>query len=244
MDNHTAVPKSEQHFSFDGFVVGPSNRFAYEVAIEFAKTHTFEHNNPVLIYGPNGVGKTHLLYAIRDAMGAENHIFYITVGQFIQDLLDTIHTGTYSAFPEKYLDAKVLLVDDIQFLSEKKATQDTFCRLYDLLFSQGCQLIITADCHPNKLVGIEKRLLDRLCGDLIIYIDKPDLKMRTELVKYKAAQKGLLLSHELIHFIAQNAVGGCRQIDGALLLLQAADCLRPGIKAEELLTEHFGKIHR
>ncbi|HIR30619.1 MAG TPA: chromosomal replication initiator protein DnaA [Candidatus Faecousia faecavium] len=205
-------------FTFDNFVVGPSNRFAHSAAIAVSKTPGQVYN-PLFLYGPPGVGKTHLLYAIANGIRKENpnaNIVYIKGDQFTNELIDAIKNGKNIEFRSKYREADLFLVDDIQFIAGKESTQEEFFHTFNKLYEEHKQIVLTSDRKPDDMLTLEERLRSRFLWGLIADINPPDYETRMAIIKNKAKQLGLNLSDEVCNYIAVNITSNVRQIEGTV----------------------------
>ena len=205
-------------FTFDNFVVGPSNRFAHSAAIAVSKTPGQVYN-PLFIYGPPGVGKTHLLYAIANGIRKENpnsNIVYIKGDQFTNELIDAIKNGKNIEFRSKYREADLFLVDDIQFIAGKESTQEEFFHTFNKLYEEHKQIVLTSDRKPDDMLTLEERLRSRFLWGLIADINPPDYETRMAIIKNKAKQLGLNLDDEVCNYIAINITNNVRQIEGTV----------------------------
>ena len=210
-------------FTFDNFVVGPSNRFAHSAAIAVSKTPGQVYN-PLFIYGPPGVGKTHLLYAIANGIRKENpnaNIVYIKGDQFTNELIDAIKTGKNIEFRSKYREADLFLVDDIQFIAGKEATQEEFFHTFNKLYEEHKQIVLTSDRKPDDMLTLEERLRSRFLWGLTADINPPDYETRMAILKNKAKQLGLDLSDDVCNYIAINITSNVRQIEGTVKKIMA-----------------------
>ncbi len=205
-------------FSFDSFVVGSSNRFAHGAAIAVTN-HPGEVYNPLFIYGPPGVGKTHLLYAIANGIRKENpdaNIVYIKGDQFTNELIDAIKTGKNIEFRNKYREADLFLVDDIQFIAGKESTQEEFFHTFNKLYEEHKQIVLTSDRKPDDMLTLEERLRSRFQWGLIADINPPDYETRMAILKSKANGLGLNLDDDVCNYIAINITNNIRQIEGTV----------------------------
>ncbi len=205
-------------FTFDNFVVGPSNRFAHSAAVAVSKTPGQVYN-PLFIYGPPGVGKTHLLYAIANGIRKENpnaNIVYIKGDQFTNELIDAIKTGKNIEFRSKYREADLFLVDDIQFIAGKESTQEEFFHTFNKLYEEHKQIVLTSDRKPDDMLTLEERLRSRFLWGLIADINPPDYETRMAIIQNKAKQLGLNLSDDVCNYIAINITSNVRQIEGTV----------------------------
>jgi len=205
-------------FTFDNFVVGPSNRFAHSAAIAVSKTPGQVYN-PLFIYGPPGVGKTHLLYAIANGIRKENpnaNIVYIKGDQFTNELIDAIKNGKNIEFRSKYREADLFLVDDIQFIAGKESTQEEFFHTFNKLYEEHKQIVLTSDRKPDDMLTLEERLRSRFLWGLIADINPPDYETRMAIIQNKAKQLGLALNDDVCNYIAINITSNVRQIEGTV----------------------------
>ena len=205
-------------FTFDNFVVGPSNRFAHSAAIAVSKTPGQVYN-PLFIYGPPGVGKTHLLYAIANGIRREKpdaNIVYIKGDQFTNELIDAIKNGKNIEFRSKYREADLFLVDDIQFIAGKESTQEEFFHTFNKLYEEHKQIVLTSDRKPDDMLTLEERLRSRFLWGLIADINPPDYETRMAIIQNKAKQLGLNLSDDVCNYIAINITNNVRQIEGTV----------------------------
>jgi len=199
-------------------VVGPSNRFAHSAAIAVSKTPGQVYN-PLFIYGPPGVGKTHLLYAIANGIRKENpdaNIVYIKGDQFTNELIDAIKNGKNIEFRSKYREADLFLVDDIQFIAGKESTQEEFFHTFNKLYEEHKQIVLTSDRKPDDMLTLEERLRSRFLWGLIADINPPDYETRMAIIQNKARQLGLNLSDDVCNYIAINITNNVRQIEGTV----------------------------
>ena len=205
-------------FNFDNFVVGPSNRMAHSAAIAVSKAPGQVYN-PLFIYGPPGVGKTHLLYAIANGIRRQNpnaNVVYIKGDDFTNELIRAIQTGTNIEFRSKYREADLFLVDDIQFIAGKEATQEEFFHTFNKLYEEHKQIVLTSDRKPSDMATLEDRLRSRFEWGLIMDIQPPDYETRMAILKNKAKQLGLNLDDDVCNYIAINVTNNVRQIEGTV----------------------------
>ena len=210
-------------FSFDNFVVGPSNRFAHGAAIAVSN-HPGATYNPLFIYGPPGVGKTHLLYAIANEIRRNNptaNIVYIKGDQFTNELIAAIQSGKNIEFRSKYREADLFLIDDIQFIAGKESTQEEFFHTFNKLYEEHKQIVMTSDRKPGDMLTLEDRLRTRFEWGLQASIEAPDYETRMAIIKTKATSLGLELSDEVCNYIAVNVTNNVRQIEGTVKKIMA-----------------------
>ena len=205
-------------FSFDNFIVGPSNRFAHGAAIAVSNTPGQVYN-PLFIYGPAGVGKTHLLYAIANGIRKQNqnaNIVYIKGDQFTNELIDAIKNGKNVEFRSKYREADLFLIDDIQFIAGKESTQEEFFHTFNKLYEEHKQIVMTSDRKPSDMLTLEDRLKTRFEWGLLADIQPPDYETRMAIIKKKATSLGLELPDDVCNYIAVNVTSNVRQIEGTV----------------------------
>ena len=210
-------------FTFDNFVVGPSNRFAHGAATAVSNTPGQAYN-PLFIYGPPGVGKTHLLYAIANGIRKTNpnaNIVYIKGDQFTNELISAIQSGKNIEFRNKYREADLFLIDDIQFIAGKDSTQEEFFHTFNKLYEEHKQIVMTSDRKPSEMLTLEDRLRTRFEWGLLASIEAPDYETRMAIIKTKANSLGLDLSDEVCNYIAVNVTNNVRQIEGTVKKIMA-----------------------
>ncbi len=210
-------------FSFDSFVVGPSNRFAHSAAIAVTN-HPCDVYNPLFIYGPPGVGKTHLLYAIANGIRRQKpdaNIVYIKGDQFTIELIAAIQSGKNIEFRSKYREADLFLIDDVQFIAGKESTQEEFFHTFNKLYEEHKQIVMTSDRKPSDMLTLEDRLKSRFEWGLLADIQPPDYETRMAILKNKAIQLGLELDDDVCNYIAVNITNNVRQIEGTVKKIMA-----------------------
>ena len=210
-------------YTFDRFIVGPSNKFAHAAAIAVSQNPGKAYN-PLLIYGNSGLGKTHLLLAIGQTIRHNNpsaKIAYVKGEEFVNQMVKSIGTGTAENFRQKYRNADLLLMDDIQFIAGKDSTQEEFFHTFNCLYEAGKQIVVTSDRPPKEMKRLDDRLCTRLEGGLLADVQPPDLETRTAIIRTKAAQFGMILSEDVIQYIAENITSNVRQLEGVVKRLTA-----------------------
>ena len=211
-------------YTFDNFIEGSSNKFVKAACLAVATDPCSFNNNPLFIYGNSGLGKTHLLYAIMNYM-KENHkdlkIVYKKSETFINELVEAISNNKTAAFKEKYRTADVLLIDDIQFIAGKEATQEEFFHTFSTLYEAEKKIILTSDRPPMEIKPLTDRLRTRFEGGLIADVQPPSIELRTAIIKKKAKDIGLVMDKEYLDYIAERLNSNIRQIEGVLKKLYA-----------------------
>ena len=218
-----ASPQGNYEFTFENFIKGPSNQFAFAAAQAVAANPSGAYN-PLFIYGGSGLGKTHLLTAIQTEIKRTHPdfvIMYVTCEQFTNELIAAIRAGSTEDFRMKYRVADLLLVDDIQFIAGKKQTQEEFFHTFNTLYESGRQIVLTSDRPPREMTQLEDRLQSRFVSGLMVDVAPPDFETRLAIIKNKAAMLGVKLPDEIYGYIAENVTANVRQIEGTLNKLLA-----------------------
>ena len=207
--------------TFDNFMVGGSNQFAY-AAVKSVSESAGEVYNPLFIYGGVGLGKTHLMQSAGNVFQNQGKIvIYTSVEQFLNDFIRHVRNKTMPSFQEKYRKCDVLLIDDVQFLSNKEGIQEEFFHTFEALKGAGKQIILTADKHPKKIGGLEKRLQSRFEWGLVADIQPPELETKIAIIKKKCEINKVKLSNDIINYIATVIESNVREIEGILSKLHA-----------------------
>jgi len=216
-------------FTFEKFVVGSSNRFAHAAALAVANADKcIEEYNPLFIYGPPGLGKTHLLYAIASKVHQKDptaNIVYIKAVQFTTELIEAIKNGSTAQFREKYHKADLLLVDDIQFIAGKDSTQEEYFHTFNELYENKKRIVMTADRPPESMQKLEERLRTRFSWGLPTEISPPDYETRMAILHSYAMNAGVEVPDEVCSFIAENVTTDVRRLEGAINKLKATVAL-------------------
>jgi len=207
--------------TFENFMVGGSNQFAY-AAVKSVSENAGKVYNPLFIYGGVGLGKTHLMQAAGNVFQNEGKVvIYTTVEQFLNDFIRHVRNKTMERFQEKYRKCDVLLIDDVQFLSNKDAIQEEFFHTFEALKGAGKQIILTADKHPKKIGGLEARLQSRFEWGLVADIQPPELETKIAIIKKKCEINKVQLSEDIVNYIATVIDSNVREIEGILSKLHA-----------------------
>ncbi len=218
----SAFPNTENN-TFETFVVGSSNRFAHAAALAVAAKPGTAYN-PLFIYGHSGLGKTHLMCAISHEIlknNPESNVVYTRCENFVSSIVEGIQTHRMTDIHEKYRNADVLLVDDVQFLGGKESTQEEFFNTFDTLASAGKQIVLTSDRPPREINVLNERLRTRFEWGLIADIKPPDVETRMAIINRKAEAMGLELPADVVAYIAENIKSNVRQLEGAVKKMEA-----------------------
>ena len=216
--DHPDTLADSEAFTFETYVVGPQNKLAYAAAKAVAEKPA-EGFNPLFIYGESGLGKTHLLYAIAHLMRSrrpESRIVYIKGDDFTNELVSSIRENRNAEFREKYRQADILLVDDIQFIAGKIQTQEEFFHTFNTLYESGKQIVLTSDRPPREMTQLSDRLMSRFESGLMVDVAPPDFETRLAIIHNKAALLGVKLPDEVMDYIAENVTTNVRQLEGTL----------------------------
>lgn len=205
-------------YTFENFVVGSSNMFAHAAALAVADSPATAYN-PLYIYGGVGLGKTHLMHAIGNYMLEKNRdlvIRYVTCEFFMNEMVASINRKTQTEFRDKYRNADVLMVDDVQFLANKPGTQEEFFHTFNALQASGSQIILTSDKPPKEIPHLEERLCSRFEGGLVTDISRPDLETRTAILRRKVEDGMIRVDNDVLTLIAENVSTNVRELEGCL----------------------------
>jgi chromosomal replication initiator protein len=217
----TVVNKEDNlnpRYTFETFIIGSFNELAHAAAQAVIKSPGLMYN-PLFIYGSTGHGKTHLIQAVGNHIktaSPSKRIFYMTSEKFGQDCMNALQTQKMSVFKEKYRKYDVLIMDDIQFFSDKQKFQEELFHLFNTLYDNNKQVIFSSDKHPHFITGLEERLKSRMSAGMIVDISQPDQESRIAILASKARTQGLSLSQEVIDYLAQTISGNIRDLEGAL----------------------------
>ncbi len=220
-----AGPNLRSEYTFDNFVVGSSNQLAQAAAYAVAQ-HPAELYNPLFLFGPSGLGKTHLLFAIMNEVRKLHpnfNILYVTSEEFTNELIDALalRQNRNLAFKEKYRNVDMLLVDDVHFIAGKYSVQEEFFHTFNALYNEKKQIILTSDRPPRDISYLESRLLTRFESGLMADIQPPDTELRAAIFKMKTQLLGIRLDNEVLTYLSENITNNVRQIEGALKRLRA-----------------------
>ena len=217
----------KDEFTFENFVVGNSNRFAHGAAVAVSQMPAQVYN-PLLIHGPSGVGKTHLLYSIArniQRTHPEWRIIYVTAEDFTNEMIAAISQGKTGDFRQKYRQVNLLLVDDVQFISGKSGTQEEFFHTFNALSDAKRQMVLTSDRPPREIPLLEDRIRSRFESGLLADISLPDLETRSAIVLKKSSILGMDMPGNVVDFLAENLASNVRQLEGAVKKVNALHTL-------------------
>jgi len=234
--NNSKSTKLNPSFTFDSFIVGQSNQFAYTTAKSVAEKPG-EQYNPLFLYGGVGLGKSHLLQAIGNYhLNMGKIVIYTTLEQFMNSFISHLRSQTMSRFREKYRECDLLLIDDIQFLSSKEQTQDEFFHTFNELHIAKKQIVMTSDRQPNKITGLVDRLKSRFEWGLMADIQPPGLETKIAIIEKKCELDGIRLNREIINYIAVNMGDNIREIEGTIIKINALSAM-----LNQTITVEFAK---
>ena len=234
-------------YTFENFIVGNSNKFAHAAALGVAKNPGNKAYNPLFIHGNSGLGKTHLLLAIGSYIheaDPDAKIAYIKGDEFTNQMVSAIQSGTAEEFRRKYRNVDLFLVDDIQFIAGKEATQEEFFHTFNNIYEAGHQIVITSDRPPMDMLKLDDRLRTRFEGSLMADVQPPDVETRMAITRNKAMQLGMALSEDVVEFIATNITSNVRQIEGVVKRLTAYKDLEEGIITVETVKRAIKDVVR
>lgn len=212
-------------YKFHNFVVGSSNQVAHAAAQAVTKNPGTIYN-PLYIYGNSGLGKTHLMQAIGHAFLEKNPdkcVLYVTTEEFVNDFINAVQSGAGRAkdFKNRYRNVDMLLIDDIQFLARKETTQEEFFHTFNHIHQNNRQVVLTSDCYPKDIKGLENRLQTRFEAGMVTDISQPDLETREAILRQKAKISNKVVDDKVITFVAQNIQSSIRELEGALIKIVA-----------------------
>jgi len=210
-------------FSFGNFIIGASNRMAHAASLAVAEAPGKSYN-PLFIYGGTGLGKTHLMQSIAQFILIKNpsaKIKYTSSERFTNELIYSIQTRATEKFRQKYRGVDALLIDDIQFLAGKEASQEEFFHTFNVLYDAHKQIVISSDRPPKEIAKLEERLVSRFGWGLVVDVQPPDFETRVAILKKKIENDPVRIDEEVLHFIAKNISTNIRELEGALVRIMA-----------------------
>ena len=218
-EENSFLPGTEE-YTFETFVVGSSNKFAYSAAKAVADAPGKPKGyNPLFLYGESGLGKTHLLYAIAHAIHQSHpnyNIVYIRGDAFTNELITAIQRGKNQEFRDKYRSADVFLMDDVQFIAGRESSQEEMFHTFNTLYEAGKQIVFSADRPPKEMLRLDDRLKTRFEWGLPVDIQPPDYETRMAIIKNKALARGIVLPDPVLRYVAENITSNVRQIEGTV----------------------------
>ena len=215
--------KLNPKYTFDSFVIGGSNRFAHAAAFAVAEDPAKSYN-PLFIYGSSGLGKTHLLHAIGHytiALHPRRRVRYVSSEEFTNEFINAIQNNKAADFQASYRDVDLLLIDDIQFLQRAEQTQEAFFQIFNTLYNNNKQVVITSDKQPKDLGGFEERMISRFAWGLMTDIQAPELETRIAILRKKADRDRLNIPDDIIDYMAQRVSSNIRELEGTLIRVAA-----------------------
>lgn len=239
-----AMPEYRFEYTFDNFIVGTTNKFAQAACVAVAN-HPAENYNPLFIYGNSGLGKTHLMYATINQMKKNNpriKVIYTKGEDFTNQMITCLANKTMEDFRDKFRKCDVLLIDDIQFIAGKVATQEEFFHTFNALFEEKKQIILTSDRPPREIKTLEDRLKSRFEWGLIADIEPPDLELRIAIIKKKAEQVNIHIPDDVLNYMAENLRSNIRQIEGTIKKLGAFSFLSNKVITMDLAKECIAEL--
>lgn len=212
------------NYSFDNFIEGDCNRLARSAGYAVAQRPGVTSFNPLMIYGEVGLGKTHIVQAIGNYINnhfPEKVVLYVSSEKFTNQFINSLKNNTLSSFTSFYMKVDVLVIDDVQFLSGKEKTQDTFFHIFNHLHQLGKQIIMTSDRPPRELDGLQDRLLSRFKWGLTADLQAPDLETRIAIIQKKLQYEGVFIDYEVIEYVAHSVSTNVRELEGVIISLMA-----------------------
>jgi chromosomal replication initiator protein len=210
-------------YTFDQFVIGAGNRFAHAAALSVAELPGHSYN-PLFLYGSPGIGKTHLLHAIGnyvERFGSGLRVRYATIEEFTSEFVEAVRVKSTAGFKQRFRGADVVLLDDVQFLTGRERTREEFFHTFNALVDAGRQLVMTSDCAPEDIPGLEARLTERFRSGLVVELDAPELEVRRAILAKRARLDGLEVDGAVIAEIADRVSTSVRALEGALIRVVA-----------------------
>ena len=226
-----ATPKRDRlnpRHTFDQFVIGAGNRFAHAAALAVAELPGHSYN-PLFLHGSPGIGKTHLLHAIGnyvECFGSGLEVRYATVEEFTSEFVQAVRGKTTDSFKQRFRGADVVLIDDIQFLAGREKTREEFFHTFNALLGGGRQLVMTSDCAPEEIPGVETRLIERFRSGLVVELDAPELEVRMAILAKRARLDDIEVGGDVLAEIANRVTTSVRALEGALIRVVAYASLK------------------
>ncbi len=217
------VPFGDEVYTFDSFIVGASNKFAHAAAMAVAEKPSDNIYNPLFIYGNSGVGKTHLMKAIKNSVNEnfpDKTVLFITGEEFTNELIVAIRNQTTDMFHDRFRSVDVLLIDDIHFIAGKDYAQEEFFNTFNSLYPKH-QIVVTSDRSPKEINTLEERIRSRFESGILADMSAPDFETRVGILKNKSEQLGMMVSDDIIYYIAEQLKNNTRQLEGIIKKLHA-----------------------
>jgi chromosomal replication initiator protein len=224
----SAPDRLNPKYTFDQFVIGAGNRFAHAAALSVAELPGHSYN-PLFLYGSPGIGKTHLLHAIGnyvERFGSGLKVRYATIEEFTSEFVEAVRVKSTAGFKQRFRGADVVLLDDVQFLAGRDRTREEFFHTFNSLVDAGRQLVMTSDCAPEDIPGLEGRLTERFRSGLVVELDSPELEVRRAILAKRARLDGLDVHDAVITEIADRVATSVRALEGALIRVVAYASLK------------------
>jgi len=215
-------------YTFDSFIIGSFNELAHAASQAVIKRPGLVYN-PLFIYGGTGFGKTHLIQSVGNYMkqsGGDKKIHYVTSEKFSVDYINSLQSNKINQFKEKYRKYDVLIMDDIQFLSNKEKTQEELFHLFNTLYDNNKQIVFSSDKHPNYIPALEERLKSRFGAGMIVDISQPDYESKLAILKAKSQMNGFGAPDDIIDYLASSVEGSIRELEGVLNLVMCQTQLK------------------
>ena len=212
------------HYTFDAFIEGGCNQLAKSAAQAIAKKPGGTSFNPFMVYGGVGLGKTHVVQALGNEIKAnftDKFVLYVSSEQFTTQFIEALRNNSIQDFSHFYLQADLLILDDVQFLAGKEKTQEIFFHIFNHLHQAGKQIVMTSDCPPRELKGLQERLLSRFKWGLTADLQQPDYETRVAIIQNKIEADGISLTEDLVQYIAHSVASNIRELEGVLISLIA-----------------------
>jgi chromosomal replication initiator protein len=230
-NGHASAHQRDQlnpKYTFDQFVIGEGNRFAHAAALAVAELPGHSYN-PLFLHGSPGIGKTHLLHAVGnyvERFGSGLRVRYATIEEFTSEFVEAVRVKSTADFKQRFRSADVVLIDDVQFLSGRARTREEFFHTFNALVDAGRQLVMTSDCAPEDIPGLEDRLTERFRSGLVVELDTPELEVRRAILAKRARLDGIEVDEPVLAEIADRVTTSVRALEGALIRVVAYASLK------------------
>jgi chromosomal replication initiator protein len=247
MAGNVAVHHRDQlnpKYTFDQFVIGSGNRFAHAAALAVAELPGHSYN-PLFLHGSPGIGKTHLLHAIGnyvERFGSGLRVRYATIEEFTSEFVEALRGKNTTDFKQRFRSADVVLIDDVQFLTGRARTREEFFHTFNALLDAGRQLVMTSDCAPEDIPGLEDRLTERFRSGLVVEVDTPELHVRRAILAKRARLDGVEVDPEVLAEIAERVTTSVRALEGALIRVVAYASLKGEAATPGLVRHVLGRL--